>query len=124
MVRVAADVQQDLPDCRFTSNQGELPRADYTLASGLFHVRLDAPTGAWERHIRETLDHMAEISAIGFAFNLPSGRPDTAAGPDGPYAGDPASWLNHCLRRFPRRVAMLHDYNLQEFTLLVRSRPL
>ena len=123
MVRVAADLHQDLPRVRFTSNQSDLPRAAYTLASGLFHVRLDFPVEAWERHIRETIDHMAEISSSAFAFNMLSTGSDPAPAAADLYYADPARWLTICLRRFPRRVTIAHDYALNEFTVVVRSRP-
>jgi SAM-dependent methyltransferase len=122
MVRVAADLHQDLPRCRFTSNESDVPRADYTLASGIFHIRLDFPVEAWERHVRETMEHLAEISVKGFAFNLLSAAGDNAQS-EGLFYADPARWLTICLRRFPRRVALLHDYALGEFTVMVRSKP-
>ena len=121
MVRVAADLHTDLPRCRFTSNQSEVPRADFTLASGIFHIRLDFPVEAWERHVRETMEHLAEISAKGFAFNLLSASDNKQS--EGLFYADPARWLTIGLRRFPRRVAILHDYALGEFTVMVRSKP-
>jgi SAM-dependent methyltransferase len=123
MVTVAADVQGHLPGCRFTSNQSDVPRADYTLASGIFHIRLDFPVEAWERHIRETMEHLAEISARGFAYNLLSSNGANAQS-EGLFYADPARWVTLCLRRFPRRVAILHDYALGEFTVVVRSKPI
>jgi SAM-dependent methyltransferase len=123
MVRVAADLHKDLPRCRFTMIQSELPRADYTLASGIFHIRLDFPVEAWERHVRETTEHLAEVSSKGFAFNLLSAGGDNAHS-EGLFYADPARWLTFGLRRFPRRVALLHDYALGEFTVVVRSKPI
>ena len=123
MVRVAADLHKDLPDCRFTSNQSEVPRAAYTIASGLFHLRLDFPVEAWERHVRETIDHMAEISSVAFAFNMLSAGSESGPTAGELYYADPARWLTICLRRFPRRVALAHDYALNEFTVTIRSRP-
>jgi SAM-dependent methyltransferase len=123
MIRAATDLHTDLEGCRFTSNQHELPRAAYTIASGLFHIRLDIPIEAWERHIRETVEHMAEISTVAFAFNMLNAGTEMAANTGDQYYADPARWLTICLRRFPRRVALAHDYSLNEFTVLVRSRP-
>jgi hypothetical protein len=36
------------------------------------------------------------------------------------YYGDPAFFFDHCKRSFSRNVALLHDYGLYEFTILVR----
>jgi SAM-dependent methyltransferase len=123
MIRVATDVHKDAERVRFTSNQHEVPRAEYTMASGIFHVRLDFPVEAWERHVRETIDHMAEISSVGFAFNMLSAGSDAPVNTGELYYADPARWLSICLRRFPKRVTLAHDYSLNEFTVMVRSRP-
>jgi hypothetical protein len=36
------------------------------------------------------------------------------------YYADPLFFFEHCRQRFSRRVALLHDYPLYEFTILVR----
>ena len=36
------------------------------------------------------------------------------------YYGDPCRLFDHCKRRYSRHVALLHDYGLYEFTILVR----
>ena len=35
------------------------------------------------------------------------------------YYADPCFFFDHCMRRFSRRVALLHDYELFDFTMLV-----
>jgi hypothetical protein len=37
------------------------------------------------------------------------------------FYADPLALFEHCRTRFSRRVALLHDYPLYEFTLLVRT---
>jgi hypothetical protein len=37
------------------------------------------------------------------------------------YYGDPCALFDHCKRRYARNVAVLHDYGLYEFTILVRK---
>ena len=39
------------------------------------------------------------------------------------YYADPAEMLSYCLTRFGRSVALLQDYGLWEFTVLVRYPP-
>lgn len=121
MIIAANDLHGALERVSFTANQTALPRAAYTLASGIFNVRLDFPVPAWERYIRETIDAMAELSSAGFAFNMLTAQNDGGAKQMNLYYGDPAVWMNHCLRRFPRRVALAHDYPLYEFTIFVRG---
>ena len=36
------------------------------------------------------------------------------------YYADPCRLFDHCKRRYSRHVALLHDYGLYEFTILVR----
>lgn len=121
MVQVATTLHAVLERCRFTSDAAELGVADYTVASGIFNVRLEASIDSWERHVRETIDRLAALSRRGFAFNMLTSHADPDRMRDDLYYADPAAWLTYCLRRFPRSVALLHDYQLYEFTMLVRT---
>jgi SAM-dependent methyltransferase len=118
---VAAAAHRALPRCRFTSDAASLRAAAYTLASGIFNVRLDISVDDWERHTRETLDMMASFSLEGFAFNMLTRYADADRMRGDLYYAEPAAWLTYCLDRFSRRVALLHDYGLYEFTILVRT---
>lgn len=118
----AAEAQAGvLDDCRFTSDPAELTVADYTVASGIFNVRLEATIDAWERHVRDTIDRLAALSIRGFAFNMLTSHADADRMRDDLYYADPAAWLTYCLQKFPRSVALAHDYQLYEFTILVRT---
>lgn len=121
MVQAATAEHRALPRCRFTSDAATLRAAAYTLASGIFNVRLDIPSEAWELHIRETLDAMASLSLEGFAFNMLTRYADAERMRGDLYYADPGVWLTYCLDRFSRRVALLHDYGLYEFTMIVRT---
>jgi hypothetical protein len=37
------------------------------------------------------------------------------------YYADPCFFFDYCQRRYLRRVAVLHDYGLYEFTVVVRK---
>ena len=37
------------------------------------------------------------------------------------FYADPGELFDHCKRRYSRWVALLHDYGLYEFTILVRK---
>ena len=95
--------------------------ADYGIASGIFNVRLAADLGEWEEYIAATLDVLDATSRRGFAFNCLSSYADLdRMRPDLHYA-DPLALFDRCMRRYVRRVALLHDYGLFEFTILVRK---
>jgi SAM-dependent methyltransferase len=108
------------PGHSFTTVLDDLPVADYTVASGIFNVRLEADDETWLAHVMKTLDEMRSLSSRGLAFNMLTSYSDPdRMRPDLFYA-DPGFILDHCIRRFSRRVAVLHDYELYEFTTLVR----
>lgn len=109
----------------FTTDGAELRPADYTVASGIFNVRLDQPVAQWRVYVLKTLDKLALLSRRGFAFNALTAHADPDRMRRDLYYADPAELLDHCLRHYSRDVALRHDYPLYEFTVAVRlgSRP-
>lgn len=93
--------------------------ADYSFASGIFNVRLGHDEESWRQHILETLDNMNECSSAGFAFNLLTSYVDWRE--DHLYYGDSTFFFDHCKRHYAREVALLHDYPLWEWTIVVRK---
>jgi SAM-dependent methyltransferase len=106
---------------RFVGAEEELEPADYTVASGIFNVRLDAPVDAWEAQALETLARLDALSERGFGFNMLTSYSDAELMRDDLWYADPRSVFDHCKRTFSRWVALLHDYGLWEFTILVRK---
>jgi SAM-dependent methyltransferase len=108
------------PDCEFVTGENELPRADYTVASGILNVKLGFSYDAWEEYVRDTLARLASLSTRGFAFNALTSYSDPELRRDDLYYADPRVVFDHCKRTFSRNVALLHDYGLYEFTTIVR----
>ncbi|WNV05379.1 class I SAM-dependent methyltransferase [Candidatus Methylospira mobilis] len=96
-------------------------RADYSFASGIFNVRLDHPDSEWRDHVLQTLDVLDRSSSRGFAFNCLTSYSDSGKMRPYLYYADPCDLFAHCKRAYARDVALLHDYGLYEFTLLVRK---
>lgn len=119
MVDAARSLIDD-PRCRFTSSQADLGSADYTLASGIFNVRLDTDEASWAEYVLGVLDAIAERSGRGFAFNMLTRHADPPLMRPDLYYADPARYFRLCVERYGRTVALLHDYELYEFTVLVR----
>ncbi len=109
------------PLCAFTSDPGALEPAAYTFASGVFNVKLDHSAEAWQEYTLETLDMMDRLSERGFAFNMLSSYSDPDKQRDNLFYARPGFFFDHCKTRFSPRVALLHDYPLYEFTILVRK---
>jgi hypothetical protein len=93
--------------------------ADYSFASGIFNVRLDADEDAWLRYVQDTVRNLAAQSRKGFAFNLLTTYCDYREGHL--FYGDPLWWFDWCKREITSQVALLHDYPLFEWTLIGRT---
>jgi hypothetical protein len=90
--------------------------ADYSIASGIFNVKLEHATERWERLIASTLDHLHATSRLGFAVNLL--EPDASEIPQ-LYRTPPEPWIRYCERLGATKV--LSGYGLGEFTLCVST---
>ena len=91
------------------------------IASGIFNVRLNSDAHEWRTYIETTLDMMHRVTRHGFSFNCLTAYSDPdKIRPDLHYA-DPCALFDLCKRKFSRNVALLHDYDLYEFTILVRK---
>jgi hypothetical protein len=108
------------PRAHFTSDRAELPNADYCVASGIFSVKLDADDAAWHDHMMATIHEMAALSTRGIAFNALTSYSDRDKLRRDLYYADPLQLFDYCKRNLSRRVALLHDYKLYDFTIIVR----
>lgn len=98
-------------------------RPDFAVASGIFNVCPGISLDQWEAHIATTLDLLHASTTRGFAFNCLTSYSDADKRRDHLYYGDPCFYFDLCKRLYARNVALLHDYGLYEFTLLVRKDP-
>jgi hypothetical protein len=96
-------------------------QTDFAVASGIFNVKLDQAEDAWRAYIGATLDAMHRATTSGFAFNCLTSYSDADKMRPNLHYADPCELFDFCKRRFSRNVALLHDYGLYEFTILVRK---
>ncbi len=121
MLDAAHERHADHSTVLFTRNDEDLVGCDFVVASGIFNVKLHTSDADWRHYVFQTIDRIAELSTRGFAFNCLTSYSDAdRMRPDLHYA-DPCELFDHCKRRFSRNVALLHDYDLFEFTLLIRK---
>lgn len=118
MIAEARRLHAGAPQCRFCDDEQLLSPADYTVASGIFNVKGDASHEQWTNYLHDTVSRIAARSRRGFAFNVLTKHVDFRR--DGLYYADPGALLDFCATRCSRRVTVLHDYGLFEFTLIVR----
>jgi SAM-dependent methyltransferase len=105
---------------RFTTAREELTAADVTVASGVFNVRVDTDEEAWRDYTLETIAELAALARRALGFNMLTSYSDPERMTDRLYYGDPAFYFDWCKRNLSKQVALLHDYGLYEFTVLVR----
>lgn len=102
---------------------GALPQepCSHAFVSGTFNVKLDASDAEWEEFVRGTLRALAPVARRGVAFNLLTDQVDWRE--EQLFYADPGRFLEFCRRELSRSVALLHDYPLYEWTMLVRLAP-
>ena len=98
--------------------------ADFAIASGIFNVRGHFPLDDWERYFEETIRVLARAGRRGFAFNVLSLSSDYERRRSDLFYADPVVVLQKCLSEYGRSVALLQDYSLYEFTIIVRNSEL
>ncbi len=64
---------------------------------------------------------VGRLSLQGFAFNALTSYSDPEYMRDDLFYADPSWLFDHCKRTYSSQVALLHDYGLYEFTILVRK---
>ena len=109
------------PDCWFTNYLEDVPTLDYAVVSGTFNIKLEADFDSWTQVILEALNQMNARASKGIAFNMLTQYSDADRMRPDLYYGDPCFFFDYCKRNFSRNVALLHDYNLYDFTILVRK---
>lgn len=107
-------------NARFIVGPAPDAAADYGIASGIFNVRQGRSNPEWEAYVGSTLDLLNATSRLGFAFNCLTSYSDPDRMRPDLYYADPCKLFDMCKRRYSRNVALLHDYGLYEFTILVR----
>ena len=94
---------------------------EYAVASGIMNVRLDTPDDEWRTHIENTIAVLDRAGERGFAFNSLTSYSDPERMVERLYYADPCWLFDLCKSKYSRNVALLHDYDLYEFTILVRK---
>lgn len=105
----------------FTSTLDTSNAMDYVIASGIFNVRLSTSDEDWWQYLIDTLAQMWSLATKGIAFNCLTSYSDKPFMRDYLYYTDPMRIFDYCKRHISPHVAVLHDYGLYEFTVLVRK---
>jgi hypothetical protein len=123
MVLAGREAHKDLPNAHFTTDEKEVPLVDYLLAGAIFNIKMEASYEDWQDFTLQTLQNMDKLCSKGFSFNMLTKYSDADRMAERPdlFFGDPLLYFDFCKRNFSRNVALLHDYGLYDFTILVRK---
>ena len=113
--------QQPAGKYLFTADFSEIPVVDYAVASGVFNIKLDNTYDEWTADVIQTLARLNDRTRYGFASNFLTKYSDADKMKPHLYYADPCFLFDYCKKHFSKNVALLHDYELYDFTILVRK---
>lgn len=122
MIEKARELHGEAADRQWRIGAKPADVVDFAIASGIFNVKGEVPDASWTPYVYQTIDVLAHSGRLGFAFNLLSLSSDPERRRPDLYYADPADLLSYCLSRYGRSVALLQDYGLYEFTVVVREK--
>jgi len=122
MILKGRELYQNRPNCHFTDDLEELTSADYTVVSGIFNIKLDTSPEEWTQYVVSELERINYLATRGFSFNMLTKYSDADHMKPNLYYADPGFFFDYCKTHFAKNVALLHDYGLYDFTILVRKQ--
>lgn len=120
-IETARQTHMDKPRQTFFSDRSQLPVCDYTVASGIFNFRGNQSFDDWTEYVTGVLNEFNQLSRRGFSSNFLTKYSDAEKMRADLYYADPLFLFDYCKRMFSRNVALLHDYHLYDFTLIIRK---
>ena len=121
MIKAAEKRYSNDTQTRFLHSTEPDQIADYGVASGIFNLKLGRSDNECRTDLQAILDILNLTSKAGFAFNCLTSYSDADKMRNDLYYADPCDFFDLCKRRYSKNVALLHDYNLYDFTILVRK---
>lgn len=119
MLKQAQNLIGKIPCVNLIKSPSLITEADYTFVSGIFNVKFDAKEDEWVEFVKKTLRNMNKYSKKGFSFNLLTSYVDYRK--EDLYYADPSYFFDYCKKSFSKKVSLLHDYDLWEWTIIVKK---
>jgi len=120
MIAHARDLRPPDKNAQFAVGTETKRVADYSVASGIFNVKLQTARDHWEDFIVHTLNKMRATSRKGFAVNFLSDLPEPYIAPFAIYRSQVEPWSAFCRGQYGADVEVLRHHAGREFTLLIR----
>ncbi|MDD6168813.1 MAG: class I SAM-dependent methyltransferase [Lachnospiraceae bacterium] len=121
MIDMASKTYGNMKNTTFIQGSEILGQYDYIVESGVFNIRRDMNNSEWTQYVTGVLEQFNRHSKKGFAFNCLTKYSDADHMKDYLYYADPLFFFDYCKIHFSRNVALLHDYEIYDFTILVRK---
>ena len=121
VIESAQELHSKNSDCDFTYDEKDLKPADYVVESGIFNIKMEAKDNEWTAHVIKTMERMNSLSLRGMAFNFLTKYSDPEYMRPDLYYPDPCFYFDYCKKNFSKNVALLDDYQLYDFTIIVRK---
>lgn len=93
--------------------------ANYSITSGIFNTPFNNNLNEWEDYIYSTIDDLFNYSNKGIAFNFLSSYVDFRA--ENLHYQNPEKMFSHCIKTYGKKVRLIHDYSLYEFSILINK---
>ena len=120
-IEIAWGSQKGKLNRTFFTEENKLPVCDYVVASGVFNVRGEQSFETWTKYVIDSFHRFNDLSRKGFASNFLTKYSDADKMRADLYYADPLYLFDYCKRIFSKNVALLHDYRIYDFTILVRK---
>jgi SAM-dependent methyltransferase len=121
VIETAQTHHKGKPQRTFFTNEADLPVCDYVVAAGIFNYRADESFDSWTEYVINTFNQFNTLSRKGFASNFLTKYSDADRMREDLYYPDPCYYFDYCKRNYSKNVALLHDYQLYDFTILIRK---
>jgi len=102
-------------------NTEEMKDAHYIVSSGIFNVKLEFDDEQWYDYIVDTINVMYKKCRYAIAFNCLTSYSDDDKKVDKLFYADPCVMFKYCKENLSKNVTLIHDYELYEFTIIVRK---
>ena len=120
-IETARKTHTDKPRRIFFTDKSQLQICDYTVASGIFNFRGEQSFENWTEYVLSVLSEFNQLGLHGFSSNFLTKYSDTDKIRPDLYYADPMFLFDYCKHNFSKNVALLHDYRLYDFTLIIRK---
>lgn len=121
MIQSAHERFKGFKDVSFVESTKPQQISDFSIASGVMNVKLNEKDANWQIEVQKILSLLNQYSKYGFSFNCLTSYSDHDKMKDYLYYADPLQIFHYCKLEFSQNIALLHDYDLYEFSILVKK---